>query len=248
MTATTTAASVRSPHRAAEQRATLHSYRWLLRRNLQIAGWAVAILVIAVVVGALLVERLASVEISIVQFARQGFVWFPFAMMIAASTTYANVHVAAGMTRRAMGRATLLVALTLAAFYTAAMTVAFQVERLAFRAQGWGQEITTDGYDQLFSESDQVGLIVLDLGLLFVTAHLCGLLVGATYYRVGGLWGTLALPLTVGPVLLVTPLLGYDALGVELGTRVAIVVAAQVAIAVAYLLVLRRAPVRPVTT
>lgn len=244
MTATTTTTG--APDRAADLRATLHAYRWLLRRNLPLAGWAVLILVIGLVVVALVVDRLASVEISIVQFARQGFVWFPLAMMIVTSTTYVTVHIAAGMTRRAMGRATVLVALTMAALYTAVMTGALQLERFAFGALGWGHAITDDGTRQLFSDSAQVGLIVLDLGLLYVTAHLCGLLVGATYYRAGAWWGTITVPLTAGPALLVTPFLASDGLG--LGVRVAIALAGLVALATAYLVIVGRTPVRPVTT
>lgn len=247
MTTTTPAPRVTAPHRAATARATRHTIRWLLRRNLRLAGWAVLVLVVGVVVGAVLVDRLATVELSIAQFARQGFIWFPFAMMIGASSTYVNVHVAAGMTRRAMGRATVLVALTMAAFYTVVMTAALQLEHLAFEALGWGQEITEDGTGQLFTDSSQVGMIVLDLGLLFVTAHLCGLLVGATYYRAGGWWGTLALPLTAGPVLLVTPILASDGIGSSLGVRVAIVVTVLAALATAYLVVNGRTPVRPAT-
>ena len=47
--------------------------------------------------------------------------------------------------------------------------------------------------------------------LLFVVAYVSGLLVGMTYQRVGGWWGTLALPLTAGPVLLVFALFAQDA-------------------------------------
>lgn len=244
---TATAATPRdAARRAAAARATRHATRWLLRRNLSLAGWAVLVLVVGVVVGAALVDRLASVELSIAQFARQGFVWFPFAMMIGVSSAYVNVHVAAGMTRRAMSRASVVVALTMAAFYTAVMTVALQLERLAFEALGWEHAIADDGVGQLFSSSDQVGLILLDLGLLFATANLCGLLVGATYYRAGGWWGTLALPLTAGPVLLVTPFLAAEGLGIGLAARVVVVVAVLVALAAAYQAVNRRTPVRPV--
>ena len=47
--------------------------------------------------------------------------------------------------------------------------------------------------------------------LTFVVAYLSGLLVGITYQRAGGWWGTLALPLTVGPILVVSALFAQDA-------------------------------------
>ena len=226
---------------------TVHTVRWLMRQHLTRAAWAVAILVIAGTVGAVLVDRLGTVEISIVQFGRQGFIWFPFSIAIMTATSFINVHVAAGMTRRALGRATLITGLVMAAFYTVVMTAALQIERAVFGARGWAQQIVDEA--AVFTDTSQVGWILVDLGLVFTAAQLCGLLVGVVYYRAGGLWGTLALPLTVGPVLVMTPILTSSFLDPwSTEARVPIAVALLVATGFAYLVLLQRSQVRQVST
>lgn len=226
---------------------TVATTRWLLRQHLRVGSWAVAILVIAVAATVLVLSRFFEPELSVVQFARQAFVWFPFSVAIMTATGFMNVHVAAGLTRRTLGRASLAVALTMAAFYVAVMTVGLQLERVLYDALGWSQRVVDE--QALFTDSSQVGWIVLDLGLVFTAAQLCGLLVGIVYYRGGGWWGTLTLPLTVGPILLVSPVLTTSLLDpLSQAARVPISVGALVAVAAVYLLVLRTAPVRPVTT
>lgn len=226
---------------------TVATTRWLLRLHSRVAVWAVVIVIVAVATAALVIARYVELELSVVQFARQAFVWFPFAVAIMTTTGFLNIHVAAGLTRRTLARASLAVAMTMAGFYVAVMTVGLQLERLLFGARGWGQKVVDE--QALFTDTSQVGWILVDLGLLFSAAQLCGLLVGIVYYRAGGWWGTLTLPFTVGPVLLVTPLLTTSLLD-PLSTlaRLPIAVAVLVATAVAYLLVLRTTPVRSVTS
>lgn len=241
MTAVTTSAAVRRPS------ATVHTARWLLRQHLGVAAWAAGVLAVAVAVAVVLVDRFGTIEISIVQFGRQGFIWFPFSMAIMTATSFVNVHVAAGMTRRSLGRATLAVALVMAAFYTVVMTAALQVERAVYGTRGWAQQITDEV--PVFSDTSQVGWILTDLALVFTCAQLCGLLVGIVYYRAGGWWGTLALPLTVGPVLVITPILTTPLLDpLSQAARVPIAIALLVAVAAAYLVVLHRTQIRQVTT
>lgn len=221
--------------------------RWLLSRNFVMAAWAAGILVLAVVVGPVLVDRFTTVEISVAQFGRQGFTWFPFSIAIITSSVYINVHVAAGMTRRSLGRASLVQAVTMAATYTVIMTVVLQLEALAFDAVGWGHKIVDE--NALFQDSSQVGWILADLGLVFLTAQVSGLLVGIVYYRLGGWWGTLALPFTVGPLILVSPLLTSTLLDpIAPLARVPLVGLVPVVLAALYLAVLRNAPLRKVAT
>lgn len=224
---------------------TLHAARWLLRQHLSLAAWAVGVFVVVVVTVVVLVDRYGNVETSIVQFARQGSIWFPFSTTIGVLVAYLNVHVAAGMTRRSLGRASLVAALTMAAFYTVVMTVALQVERAVYGSRDWAQQLTDEA--PVFSDTSQVGWILVDLGLVFAAAQLCGLLVAITYYRFGGWWGTLTLPLTVGPVFGVTPLLTTSLLDpLSEAARVPIAVGLLVAVAAAYLALLHRVAIRPV--
>lgn len=226
---------------------TAHTVRWLMRQHLTVAAWSVVILAIAAIGGTLLVDHFWTVEISVVQFARQAFIWFPFSIAIITTTSFINVHVAAGMTRRALGRASLVTGLVMAAFYTVVMTVALQIERVAYDARGWPHTIVDDM--PVFRDTSQIGWILVDLGLVFTAAQVCGLLVGIVYYRAGGWWGTLALPFTVGPILLMTPLLTTSLLDPwSAEARVPVAVALLVAAAVAYLALLHRTQIRQVTT
>ena len=225
---------------------TVHTVRSLVRQQAPGAAWAVAILVIAATVGPVLVDQWTTVEISVVQFARQGFIWFPFSIAIMTTTSFINVHVAAGMTRRALGRATLVTGLVMAAFYTVVMTAGLQIERAVYGARGWAQKIVDDM--PFWSDTSQVGWILVDLGLVFTAAQLCGLLVGVVYYRAGGWWGTLTLPLTVGPVLVITPILTAPVLDpLSQAARVPIALALLLATGAAYRVLLRRTQIRQVT-
>lgn len=248
----TTAPATRRPERpttATRPRpaALRHVVGWLLRQHLRYVAWATAVLVAGAVVATLVVDRFSDVDISIVQHGRQGFVWFPFALAIILVTTYQRVHVAAGMTRRVLARATILTGVLTGAVYTAVMVAALQVERVLYGARGWAQQITDTA--PLFEDTSEVGLMLVDLGLLFVAAQLSGLLVGSVYQRFGGWWGTLSLPLTVGPVFAMPALLlttWLDPLG--LPVRVLLAVAVLVACAAAYAAVLSGTRIRPVAT
>lgn len=240
MTAVTAPTGVRrlSPSR--------HTARWLLRQHIGLAVWAVGILVVLATTALILVDRYGTVEISIVQFGRQGFIWFPFSVSLISFTAYVSVHVAAGMTRRSLGRASIAAGLTMAAFYTIVMTGALQLERAVYGSRRWAQQITDDA--PVFSDTSQVGWILTDLGLVFTATQLCALLVGVVYYRFGGWWGTLAIPLTVGPVLLISPLLTTPLLDpLSRLARVPIAVGVLVVVAGVYLALVRRVSIRPVT-
>lgn len=247
---TTTARPARSvrPLTATRPRPATMRYvvGWLMRHHLHFVGWAVAVLVAGAVVGTLLVERISQVELSIVQFGRQGFVWFPFAIAITLATAYVPVHVASGMTRRVLARASLLAGVLTGLTYAVVMTVALQAEGAVYDAVGWPQRITDTA--PLFEQADQVGLVLLDLSLLFVAAQLSGLLVGAVYYRFGGWRGTVALPLTVGPVFAVPTLLTAEWWDLGLPVRSLLAVGVLALCAAAYAVVLRGTRIRPVTT
>jgi hypothetical protein len=248
MTTTTAhpARSDRLPTATRPRPATLrHVVTWLMRHHLRFVGWAVAVLVAGVVVGTVVVERTSQVDLSIVQFGRQGFVWFPFAIAIGLATAYVPVHVAAGMTRRVMARASLLAGVLTGLTYAVVMAVALQVERAVHGALGWPHRITDPG--PLYDEASQVGLILLDLSLLFVAAQLSGLLVGAVYYRFGGWRGTFALPLTVGPIFAVPTLLTAGWWDLALPVRALLAVVVLALCAAAYAVVLWGARIRPVS-
>lgn len=182
----------------------LRTARNLLRWFAPIAGIYAAIVVVVVVAVPLVVASVGHVEMSVVWFARQSGIWFPFSVLIGVAAAYPPVHVANGMTRRSYVRGALGAVLVIAAVFSAAMTAGLLAERTWYRATGWDWGLA-DGW---FAPSD--GLVAVFVGYLatYVVAHLSGLLVGTVYAAGGGWWGTLTLPLTVGPVLLVATLVG----------------------------------------
>ena len=81
---------------------------WLLGMNLFLAAWF-WLMAIVVVTGALVVINLVGeVNVSIVAFARQAAIWFPFSVLIAITAAYLPVHVAAGLTRRSLSLGSLI--------------------------------------------------------------------------------------------------------------------------------------------
>jgi hypothetical protein len=194
--------STTTPTRAAapRQSATVRALRQMLRAHLRVAFWFWGVMVAGIVIALAVGVAMGDADLSRVQFARQAGIWFPFSLMIMLGTVYLPVHVAAGMTRRAFSRAALASALVLAASFAVVMSVLMQLERFFFSAQGWTHRLSDTGFAATSSEPLR---LLVDYLLTFSAGTVCGLLVGATYYRFGGWWGTLALPLTVGPIFVV---------------------------------------------
>ncbi|MCL3859576.1 hypothetical protein [Actinotalea sp. K2] len=244
MTADTQVAPVRGNRRGP----VLRTVRWLVRGQLVIAAWAVSVVLAGATVALIVWANLGEVTASVVQFSRQGGIWFPFAMAIGTITAYLPVHVAAGMTRRSLARAAVLAMLVMTVVYAVALTVLLQVERLVYGIAGWSHELTES--DTSYASSD-IDLVLGTHLALIGTAQLCGLLVGITYYRFGGWWGTLTLPLTVGPIFGVMWILqaglGIAAPGLDLALRAAVIVGLLVVLAAAFSLATRGATVHTAT-
>ncbi|MEE6296425.1 hypothetical protein [Georgenia wangjunii] len=170
---------------------------WSLGANLVLAAWFWVIVAVGVTAALIVVDRVATVEMSIVQFAAQGATWFPFATAIIFATTQLGVHVANGMTRRAFIRAQLVTVVVSACAYALVLNLALLAEGALFARLGWPHTAGDDGF-AAWQDGFAAGL--LDMALIFLAAQVSGLLVGIAYYRFGGWWGTLLLPLTVAPV------------------------------------------------
>ncbi|MBO3094690.1 hypothetical protein [Cellulomonas dongxiuzhuiae] len=183
-----------------------HTVRRLGRANLVMLAWFWVVVTPFFVVLSFVLARIdGELDAAVILYSRQGAIWFPFAQSVILVGLMLRVHVAAGMTRRTFARATLLVATGTGAAYAVVLTALAAVERELHHAAGWGWRVA-DAI--LADESSPAGLLLAELVLACVVANVSGLLVGVVYQRVGGWWGTLALPLTAGPVLLVLALLG----------------------------------------
>ena len=238
------------PRRTASAEAA--TYRWLMGAHLRSARWALGVYVFGSVVGIVGVNHFWQIEGSVVAFGRQGLIWFPFSMAIVLLAAHLPVHVQMGRTRRVLGRATVNAALTMAACYAVAIVAVMQAERALYAWQGWPHAILDQNV--FAADSSQVGLVLGEYLVASSAGLLCGHLVGIVYYRVGGWWGTLALPLTVGPILLLQVAMSTDFafLDGDLGVgtaggwlvRAAAALVVLGAVVVAYRLVLRGTPVR----
>ncbi|WNB87191.1 hypothetical protein [Cellulomonas sp. ATA003] len=150
------------------------------------------------VVLTVVLHRVDELEGSVWEMLDQGPRWFLFAMGIAVVTGYLTAHVANGMTRRSFTAAATVAGLGVVAAYAVVTAVGYLVERAVFDARGWP---TTLGSHHLYTDTGQIALVLAENGLVPAVYAASGLCVGAVYYRGGGWWGTLTLPLTVGPVL-----------------------------------------------
>ena len=81
---------------------------WLLRMNLYLAAWFWGLAIIVVTAALLLINQVGEVNNSVLAFARQGALWFPFSVLIAITAAYLPVHVAAGLTRRSLALGSLI--------------------------------------------------------------------------------------------------------------------------------------------
>ncbi|KQY21928.1 hypothetical protein ASD16_14780 [Cellulomonas sp. Root485] len=180
---------------------------WVFWMNLYMAGWFWLMATIVITAALVVINVVGEVNTSVVAFARQGAIWFPFSVLIAITAAYLPVHVAAGLTRRSLSFGSLIGATGTALVYGGAFAGLLLLERAVFSAFGWQWRIL----DDITYTSWGIGPVIVSTTLIFVVAYVSGLLVGMTYQRAGGWFGTLALPLTAGPVLLVFALFAQDA-------------------------------------
>lgn len=169
---------------------------------LYVAKWFLLIMLVLGVGASLVYLYYATPEVSIVQFGRQAGLWFAFSLMIMCGVMTPTI-IMNGITRAGVAVGSLLTALGLAALFSAGLVGLLLLERPLFEALGWRAGLA-DGGSVL--ATTQWPAQLLGLFLLYCAGNVSGLLVHAAYYRLGGLGGTVALPLSLSPVLLVAVL------------------------------------------
>ena len=239
-------------------RPAVHAARRLLRTLLKPTAWFWGILLAAVVVITAILGAAGVTRLSVVSFGRQAGIWFPFSLCVFIATTYVRVHIAAGMTRRTFVRAALAVALLVAVANAVLMSTLLLVERMVHGWLGWGWVLQDAALDP---SGGSWPTMLLDYGITYVVADLCGLLVGIVYYALGAAkgsmagvwWATALLPFAVAPIFLVLGLIAGvrgpwpDRLTAYLlppvGSVVALALAMAVVVALVFVLVARRTAV-----
>jgi len=213
--------------------------RSLARTYAVVAAWFVAVVLVLWVGAVVVAMRFGPLGQSMVQFSRQGMTWFPFSIGVTVVAGYHAAHIAAGMTRRALGVGTLLTSVGNAVVLSAVIAGLFWVEGLLYAANGWQQAIIDEGW---FPADAGDLLAILGWQTLVTTAaQVSGMLVAVVYQRTGPWWGTLLLPLTAGPIVGMWWIVarGVTAEWLTTGARVGLSVLLTAALAAAYLVLLR---------
>ena len=210
--------------------------------------WAIAIAVTATI--PLVVDHYGGEPMSVFSTAVQGPRWYLFVTILVVTAASIGPSVAQGMTRRAFVRELGSAGLVTGVGFGVVAGLVHVAEHALHLARGW-PHISVYGGRPVPAEP--WWLILLDHAVVLVVFALSGLAVAAVYYRWRGWLGTLALPLTAGPVFVVPALLDHVE-PVELGTALdeigypfglALSLGTAAALWAAAHLALRGAPVRP---
>ncbi|WP_114906078.1 hypothetical protein [Ornithinimicrobium murale] len=159
--------------------------------------WAIALPVVAIIMF-IIGQNVDEVTSSGIAFTHHGALWFPFSIAIILSVTYLPIHVANGMTRRSFTRAALAVNVIVGLLNATIATGALLVEREIYHAVGWVHGGTDGSGIAVFNGG--VLVYLLGLAMLFIAGQVSGSLIGVAYYRLGGIIGTVALPLCLLPL------------------------------------------------
>jgi hypothetical protein len=155
----------------------------------------------------------ASIWVGVHSFTR----WLLLVGGIMAARNYVPLFVAHGISRRQVLAGMWPVVAGLAVLLGLASGVAFAVEGLAFDALGWPHVLSDEGDRFVFDRPDDYLVIVPTMAIADLAYLVTGALIGATYTRTGGLFGTLLLPLSVLPVVVVELTAGGWLAGVHEG-------------------------------
>lgn len=176
---------------------------WMMRLHAYLGLWFWAVVLVLALTATLVLSQTVGIAVSVLQFAAHGALWFPFSLMITVTAAHLTSHVGNGMTRRSFVRGALLTAVVTGAVYGVLLTVGLAVEGAAYEALGWphAHVATTGPGAERVVAPWSLGLPATAFVYAARTAGgaVAGLLVGITYYRLGGRRATLLLPLTVLP-------------------------------------------------
>ncbi|GAB3811875.1 hypothetical protein GCM10028820_03850 [Tessaracoccus terricola] len=223
--------------------------RWVgtARRQLRIylylyaVVWA--ILLVGIVAAIVIVDRLGTVDLSIAQFVRNGpLFWFVFALAIIVPTGYLTPHVANGLTRRSFTVGSLVAVAANALLHSVTTAVVLFLEGAFYAAMGWEHDTAGKGEFVPGLWEQGFGVVLLDYSIGTLAGGVSGLLLGICFYRFGGWRGTLMLPISLAPLLVVLGLstwgtgdqawLVNDTLGAVLAAALVVAAAAAFALLV----------------
>lgn len=170
--------------------------RHLIDSHLYLLSWLLGVGVVNIVGAHVLVSVFGWERIAFSQFGTHAATWFAFALGIAFVVAYLPMHVTSGMTRKSFIRANLTTAPMMGVIYGVSLFALVAIERAIFDVGLPDQFASLPGWGGSWT-------VLVSQSLLTTAGLLSGILVGITYYRFGGLRGTLLLLLTVLPILAV---------------------------------------------
>lgn len=175
----------------------------VLRHRLSIDGAGVALIGGGFFVVVLSVTAIASifneVRISGWEQGTQLIRWFVGGIGVYLSAVYLPLYVTHGRTRREVATDSALFGAIYAVLVGSLITAGYALEGVVYRLVGWTQGLEST---HLFDAPDQYLLILAEHGLVMLVWVAAGALLGAGFYRGGGL-GMLLLPVGLAPVLLI---------------------------------------------
>jgi hypothetical protein len=169
-------------------------------------GYAVfwlGIVLVFMVAGMVVIPRVGTVDFSLWQGALGFLRWVVLAGGFMVARSYMPLFVAHGITRRHVLVGAAPVVLGLAVAIGAVVAAGFAAEGAVYGVLGWPQRISGDGSRFLYEQPDQYGLIFVGSACSVLAYLLSGALIGASYTRWGGVLGTLFLPVSFLPALVV---------------------------------------------
>lgn len=174
----------------------LPTARWLFGRLVNIGKWFVAIVLVAFILVPPLINALGGrLELSVWEmFATNGPGWFSLAMGATLVANYLTVVVAQGVTRGRFALASALAIALFAALLAVVVWFGYALESFYFDRFQWPYALVGE---HLFTAVPQGFLVIVEYAVRHILFALVGMVIGYGYYRVGGVWGTILLPLTL---------------------------------------------------
>lgn len=169
---------------------------WLFGRLFNIGKWFIGIVTILFVIVPPLINALGGrLELSIwEQFSTNGPGWFALAMGATVVSNYLTVVVAQGVTRARFAIAAGLAVASLSLLLALFIWCGYLLEYGYFQLFQWQHALVGQ---HLFTDVWQGHLVVAEYAVRNTLFALVGMIIGYGYYRVGGMWGTALLPLTL---------------------------------------------------
>lgn len=168
-----------------------------------VLGWAALMLIVGAVVAGFV--AFGSLEVSIVDQSGSIARWFILGYGCHLTYRLLPTYIAQGLTRREFAAQCTVFVVGSAPVIAALMTLAYFLESLVYRANGWPHGVSGD---RLYDSADQYPLVFATWTVLFGVWAMVGAFLAAAFYRDDGL-GLVVLPAGLGILFAAGIVIGY---------------------------------------